>query len=325
MRLRTFNAPNTKKALALVKAELGPNAVILNIEQVGQSTKVIAALDREAILAQPIATAKNPLDLISQALDFHQVPRMLAERITRQAEHVLLENPHQALAAVLRLRFPMHPLSDKHPNRPIMLVGLPGAGKTATLAKLMTRAKLRKWESVAITCDLLKAGALEQLETYAKALEISAFNASNAINLKHALSQTPANAFVVIDTVGCNPLDAADINYLTDLANAVKAEMILVMAAGGCPVECAELAQLFAEAGASRLIPTRIDATRRYGGILAAADAGRLALAEFGTSPKIANGLDIIGTDQLAEWLLQTEGNNRSQRTTQRQAFGIRR
>ncbi|MBI2254274.1 MAG: GTP-binding protein [Proteobacteria bacterium] len=324
MRLRTFNAPSMKEAMAAVKAELGEDAVILNIEQIGQVVKITAALDRDAILAQPPAPALDPLEAIAQALDFHRVSAPLAERLTQQAAQVLLENPHQALAAALRLRFPSQPLTERRPARPIMLVGLPGAGKTATLAKLIARAKLSKWQSVAITCDVVKAGAVEQLGTYAKALQVPAFRAGDAATLKRAVAQAPADALVIIDTVGCNPLESDDLAHLTELAAAVKAEMVMVMAAGGCPVESGELGQLFAEAGASRLIPTRIDAARRYGGILAAAEAGRLAFAEFGVSPEIATGLDLVGADRLAEWLLQTPRGRELKQARPRQAFGTR-
>jgi len=324
MRLRTFNAPSMKEAMAMVKAELGADAVILNTEQVGQAVKITAALDRDAILAQQPEPALDPLDAIAQALDFHRVSAPLAERLTQQAAQVLLENPHQALAAALRLRFPAQPLTERRPARPIMLVGLPGAGKTATLAKLIARAKLRKWQSVAITCDVVKAGAVEQLGTYAKALQVPAFRAGDAATLKRAVAQAPADAFIIIDTVGCNPLEAGDLAHLSELAAAVKAEMVLVMAAGGCPVESGELGQLFAEAGANRLISTRIDAARRYGGILGAAEAGRLAFAEFGISPEIATGLDVVGADRLAEWLLQTPPNRDQKHDLPHRAFGIR-
>lgn len=332
MRLRTFNAPSIKEALALVKAELGPDAVILNTEQIGKAFKVTAALDREAILAQPRgaqangAQALDPLDAIAQALEFHRVPAALAERLTHQAATVLMENPHQALAAALRLRFPAQPLTERKPTRPIMLVGLPGAGKTATLAKLLARARLRDWPAIAITCDVVKAGAIEQLGTYTKALQVPAYRAKDAATLKRAVEQAPPGAFVIIDTVGCNPLDRSDLAHVSDLAETVKAEMVLVMAAGGCPVESGELGQLFAEAGAARLIPTRIDAARRYGGILAAAETGRLSLAEFGVSPEIATGLEIAGAERLADWLLQTvmAAPRSSARELPLQANGIR-
>ncbi|WP_374377235.1 GTP-binding protein [Dongia sp.] len=322
MRLRTFNAPNMKDAMALVKAELGPDAIILNVEQIGQAIKITAALDRDAILAPLPEPALDPLEAISQALEFHRVSPALADRLTQQAAQVLLENPQQALAAALRLRFPVQPLTDRLPTRPLMLVGMPGAGKTATLAKLVARAKLKQWPAIAITCDVVKAGAVEQLGTYTKALQIPAYRAGNPATLRKAVEQAPKGAFVIIDTVGCNPLNATDLSYLNELADAVKAEMVLVMAAGGCSVESAELGQLFAETGVNRLIPTRIDAARRYGGILGAAEAGRLSFAEFGVSPEIATGLDIVGADKIAAWLLETAPASTHLPRARRQANG---
>ena len=306
MRLRSFNAPTMQEAMALVKAELGPDAVILSTEAVGKAVKVTAALDRDAILANPTSDSDlEPLDAIAQALDFHRVPGVLADRLCQLAATYLLDSPVQALAGALRMRFPGQPLTERKPQRPVMLVGLPGAGKTSTLAKLLARAKMRDWPSIAITCDLLKAGAVEQLGTYAKALQVPAYRAKDADMLRRAVAQAPEGAFVVIDTVGSNPRESGDIARLIDLAASVQAEMVLVMAAGGCVVESAELAQLYAEAGAERLVPTRIDAARRLGGILTASEAGKLAFAEFGTSPEIAGGLEIIAAERLAGLILQ--------------------
>ena len=63
MRLRSFNAPTMQEAMALVKAELGPDAVILSTEAVGKAVKVTAALDRDAILANPTSDSDlEPLD-----------------------------------------------------------------------------------------------------------------------------------------------------------------------------------------------------------------------------------------------------------------------
>lgn len=332
MRLRSFSAPTMKEAMAAVKAELGPDAVILATEQIGQAVKVTAALDRDALLAAPAGGPMlDPLDAIAQALDFHRLPATLAERLAFSAEHFLLESPRQALAGALRQRFPNQPIAERKPMRPIMLVGLPGAGKTATLAKLLARAKIKDWPAVAITCDVVKAGAVEQLGTYTKALQVPAYRAKDADMLRRALAQAPADSLVVIDTVGSNPLDSGDLDHIQTLADSVKAEMVLVMAAGGCPIESGELAQLYADAGAQRLVPTRIDAARRLGGILAACEAGKFAFAEFGTSPEIASGLEYVTHERLADLLLRPIrgqepplSQSSASGTTPRPAFGTR-
>jgi flagellar biosynthesis protein FlhF len=307
MRLRTFSAANMSEAIRLVRDELGPDAVILNTETSGKQVKITAALDRAAILEPAPLLAVDPMDAIAGALDFHRVPELLTERLLTLAENFLLENPRQALGAALRSRFAYTPILQDRPERPIMLVGLPGAGKTATLAKLAAGARAAKWPVVAITCDLAKAGGVDQLATYAKAMGITAYQAKNAGALKRAVSAAPEDALVLIDTAGINPLKPDDMAALADLAAAAKAEPVLTMAAGGDVSESGEQGQLFSEIGCLRMIATRIDAARRYGALLACAEGGKLAFAEFGVSPEIANGLMFFGADALARLLMPQE------------------
>ena len=51
-------------------------------------------------------------------------------------------------------------------------------------------------------------------------------------------------------------------------------------------------------------LATRLDAARRFGGILAAADAGRLTLCEASMSQNISRGLSPINAVSLARLLL---------------------
>jgi flagellar biosynthesis protein FlhF len=307
MRLRTFSAASMSEAMRLVREGLGPDAVILSTETEGRLVKVTAALDRAAIIEPAPLPVDDPVETISAALDFHRVPAPLFDRLVSIATNFLLEDPRQALGAALRSRFVYSPILEKRPERPIMLVGLSGAGKTATLAKLAAGAKLQNWPVVAITCDLAKAGGIDQLAVYAKALEITAYQAKNAATLERAVAAAPEGALVLIDTAGTNPLHREELSVLSQFAAAAKAEPVAVLAAGGDVAESTEQGQLFSEIGCQRLIASRIDAVRRYGGILAAADAGQLALAEFGISPEIGTGLKFFGADALARLLMPQE------------------
>jgi len=304
MRLRTFTAANMSEAIRLVRDELGPDAVILNTETAGNTVKITAALDRAAMLEPAPMLAAEPMDAIAAALDFHGVPPLLADRLMTVAESFLLDNPRQALGAALRARFGFAPLQPKTTERPVMLVGLPGAGKTATLAKLAAAARAAKRAVTAITCDIGKAGAVDQLAVYAKAIGISAYQAKSATALRRAVTAASENALILIDTAGTNPLKAEDLAALAEMAQAAKAEPVLVLGAGGDVSESAEQGQLFAEIGCERMIAAKVDAARRYGGLLAAADNGKLSFAGSGVSPEIANGLEFTGADGLARLLM---------------------
>ncbi len=316
MRLRTFTAPSIGEAMRQVRTVLGEDAVILSTEQVGKQVKLIAAIEPAAPAAVP-ATPPIAGDEIETALAYHGVPKALAAGIITTAGR-LEGGPQQVLTAALRARFDFRPLNDRRPGKPVLLAGLPGAGKSATLAKLAARAKVNGWAVTAITCDLAKAGAIEQLATYAKALEIPAFRAKDAATLRRAVAKAEANGLVLIDTLGTNPLKAGDLAQLRELAEAAEAEIVLVMAAGGDVIESAEIAAAYAEAGAVRLVASKADVARRYGGILAAAEAGRLAFAGLGTSPEIASGLSTLRADQLCRLILPA-----SSRTESRAPAGV--
>ncbi|WP_119301907.1 flagellar biosynthesis protein FlhF [Dongia deserti] len=303
MRLRTFTAPSISEAMRQVRAALGEDAVILSTEQVGKQVKLTAAIESARSVAAT-ATAPAAGDDIETALHYHSVPRALADRLLATAGELEGGSPQQVLTAALRARFDFRPLTDHKPGRPILLAGLPGAGKSATLAKLAARAKVNGWAATAITCDLAKAGAIEQLATYARALEIPAYRAKDAATLRRAVAKTETSDLTLIDTLGTNPLKAGDLAQLREWAEAAGAEIVLVMAAGGDVIESAELAAAYAEAGATRLVATKVDVARRYGGILAAAEAGRLAFAGLGTSPEIASGLAALRADQLCRLIL---------------------
>ena len=306
MRLRTFTAPSIGEAMRQVREVLSADAVILSTEQIGKSIKLTASVE-PGVAAQTngAGPALPPSgDDIESALTYHGVPKALIDRLLAMAGDLEGASPHQALTAALRARFDFRPLIERKPAKPILFAGLPGAGKSATLAKLAARAKVNGWAATAITCDLAKAGAIEQLATYAKALEIPAYRAKDAATLQRAVAKADADGPILIDTLGTNPLKAADLAQLRALAEAASAEIILVMAAGGDPLESAELAAGYAEAGATRLVATKIDVARRYGGILGAAEAGRLAFAGLGTSPEIASGLGTLRADQLCRLIL---------------------
>jgi len=304
MRLRTFTATSIGDAMRQVRTALGDDAVILSTEQEGKQVKVTAAVETTTSPTAAAPVVAESADDLENALRYHGVPKALADRLLATAGDLEGGSPQQALTAALRAQFGFQPLTDRKPAKPILLAGLPGAGKSSTLAKLAARAKVNGWAATAITCDLAKAGAIEQLATYAKALQMPAYRAKDAATLRKAVAKADANGAILIDTLGTNPLKAGDLAQLRELAEAAGAEIVLVMAAGGDAVESAELAAGYAEAGATRLVATKVDVARRYGGILAAAEAGRLAFAGVGTSPEIASGLGTLRADQLCRLIL---------------------
>ncbi len=91
---------------------------------------------------------------------------------------------------------------------------------------------------------------------------------------------------------------------LQALVDSVHAVTAVVLPAGLDAGEAADLAAAHAGAGARLLVATRLDVTRRLGGVLAAAAAG-LALTEAGIGPSAADGLTKLTPEMLAYRLQQ--------------------
>ena len=286
MRLRLYRACAMAEAMARVRAELGEDALILATRPVAGGVEVTAALEPDD--PPPPLPQADPARLA--ALDFHGVPTPLNQAL----QHGDLET-----ALTRAVSFDTLPLGEK----PLLLVGPPGAGKTLTIARLATRLVMAGIAPMVITADGKRAGATEQLAAFTRLLGISLVVACHPLTLVRATLTRQHSAPVLIDTPGCDPFDAAQMQELTALAAAVGAAMVLVLPAGLDPAEAADHAAAYVASGAGMMVATRFDLARRLGGILAAAGRG-LALTEAGIGPGAADGLMPLTPAWLAARLL---------------------
>jgi flagellar biosynthesis protein FlhF len=332
MRLKTFTAASMPEAMRLVREALGPDAIIVSSQpgDRGKGVRVTAAIETPAEPAAPSrpAAGADTIARLTESLAGHGVPAALAERLLAGAAKAQARttDPVVSLAAALDTVFAFAPMAPPEPvrrgGRPLMLVGPPGVGKTVTVAKLAARAVLARKPVMLVTMDIERAGAVDQLAAFARILKVDLAQAADAAALARTVRDAGDRA-VMIDTAGTNPFDAADTAALAAAAESVHAEPVLLVAAGGDAAESAEIAEAFGTIGAGRLIATRVDLARRLGGLLSAAQAGRLAFAEAGATPQIANGLRPINPVALARLLLPWAARGSSDlphRTSSKQA-----
>ena len=304
MRLRTFTAATMSEAMALVRARLGPEAVIVSTDE-GEdgATRVTAAveqLDRPAPGVEP-----DVIDLLNEALSGHGLAPLLVEKILCAALPFETDEPLLALASAFATFFTFAPIEGgAGARRPLLLVGPPGAGKTVSIAKLATRAVMAGRPGRLATADTVRAGGIEQLEAFARLLKLQLFRAESAQRLAPLASSVEPGELLLIDSPGINPFSAGDRRELSQLIAVSGAEPVLVMPAGGDSVDTAEMGRIFRDLGASRMIVTRLDMVQRLGSIIACAEALRFALAEAGTSPDIAKGLAAFNPVVLARLIL---------------------
>lgn len=309
MRLKSFNAKSLPEAMRLVRDALGPDAVILSTQagEDGSGVRVTAALEDSALeeLHFESAPARSvDLDTIAEALSYHRIPAGLFDRLVAVATTLEAEDNAMALAGALDAELAFGTLPAPLEPRPVMLVGPPGAGKSASGAKLCARARLAGRSCAIITMDSEKSGGLAQAQAFAGALEAELLQAETPEALGDAVAACGGERFVVIDTAGANPFDEADLNRLEQAGKAARAVPILVLPAGGDAAESAETATAFAGTGARAIIATRLDTSRRLGGLVSAMAASKLALLAAGASPHISDALRPITPVALARMFL---------------------
>lgn len=313
MRLKSFTAPTMTEAMELVRQELGDDAIIVSTQRAAGSkgvriTAALESVDADLAVASMLEQATGGSEVseaVRKALADHGVPQRLSDRLVNAAQTSGLTQPPLACAAALEAGFTFAHLPEHGAPRPFMLVGPNGSGKSIATAKLAARSVLKQRQVGVVTCDNIRAGAVEQLAAFTSILEIDLVRARGPESLARAVeSMNGLFDLVVIDSPGLNPFKQSDMDYLQALIEAADVEPILVMAAGSDPEEAAEIGEAFATIGATRLFASRLDTTRRLGAILAAAEAGQMAFCDVSASPHVASGISPISAIALARLIM---------------------
>jgi flagellar biosynthesis protein FlhF len=191
------------------------------------------------------------------------------------------------------------------------LCGPPGAGKTATAAKIAAHARLSGRAVHLIAADAAGAGAVARLETFASHLSAEIFVAENASTLEKRVADSISQAaLAIVDTAGFDPRHAKSRTAFSALARIENLQTLAVMSATGDAEETTEMARALVTLGATRMVVTCLDLARRAGALLAAATQGA-PLAHVSRSPFVAGGLETLTPLSLARLLIETERADR--------------
>jgi flagellar biosynthesis protein FlhF len=308
MRLKSFHGSNLTEAMRQVKEALGEDAIIVSTrDEEGGGVRVTAAID-EAPPPPPLtipASAKSAppmpavpihddgsaaLETIAEALMRHHVPQSIAERLMATATQFANDDPILSLGAAFDTHFQFQPITDEKSDKPLILVGPPGAGKTLCIAKFATRATLAKRPVTVISTDTERAGGMEQLAAFTRLLKLNLVEIEDAHALRDMIGMQKG-AHILVDTPACNPFNEQERKNLQALIAATGTEATLVLPAGTDINEAIYLANEFHAIGATRLLVTRVEMARHLGSTLAMASETHMPLANFSMSHKVVEPL----------------------------------
>jgi len=348
MRLKTFNGKSMQAVMTQVRETLGAEAIIVSVEQAGKGyVRVTAAVDPQLAPAQEPETPqprpspaaeeerggqeRRPGDSagageaeagfdaaeLKAAVSHHGLPGELAQRIVETAGNFDAASLSDALAQALESLIGFSPLALEA-GRPILFIGPPGAGKTVATAKLAAEALVNERAVRLISTDTVKSAGVDQLKHYAGLMGLSVTEAGDEDGLARIREETAGADLTVIDSCGLNPFVMDELEHAVRLIKACEAEPVLVLPAGLDSLEAADAAEIAARMGARRLVATRLDAARRYAGILTAARGGRLALAGLSRSPYLADPLETPTAMALARLLASLPTQKVTERVKER-------
>jgi len=157
----------------------------------------------------------------------------------------------------------------------IMMVGLQGAGKTTTSAKLAVKLKGTGATPLLAACDVYRPAAVEQLKINGEKSGIPVFSMGTGNNpadiAKAALSHAKENknSVLIIDTAGRLQIDEKMMQELSDVKSAVPVDWTILVADAMTGQEAVNVADAFSKkVGIDGVIITKLDGDTRGGAAL---------------------------------------------------------
>jgi len=276
---QTVRAHGYEAALAAVRRDLGPEAIILGTREIAGTREVEI---RARVGGEPSA---QDVGLIERRLVRAGVPTTAAETLTR---------------AIVKANGAVPPSL-----RPT------GVGKTTTIAKLAANASLVDGRNVGLVClDQYRIGGAEQLRKYAELIGIPMELADDAPGMDRALRRLAACDLVLVDTAGRSPRDTTALQRLGQMLRGAR-EAIEVHLAFGAQVQDRELAAMLdvhvAALQPHRLLATKLDEALHHGSLVAAQVHAGIPYGYFTTGQRVPEDLEVASARRVAGLLCGEE------------------
>jgi signal recognition particle protein len=167
------------------------------------------------------------------------------------------------------------PLNLEKPAR-ILVVGLNGAGKTTSSAKLARWLKTQGRTPNLIACDLLRPAAIDQLATLGRQVNVNVFTPDPSekdvvVVAKKALAwaQEVGGNVQIFDTAGRQEIDEPLVQELKRLKEFLQPQEVLLVCDAATGQQAVSVAEHFHEAlGLTGIILTKLDGDARGGAAL---------------------------------------------------------
>jgi flagellar biosynthesis protein FlhF len=191
-------------------------------------------------------------------------------------------------------------------GRKVMLIGPTGVGKTTTIAKLTAIQALQEQRKVLLlTSDTYRIAAVDQLQTYAKILDVPIeviYEVENFVNIsgKYADSE-----LILLDTAGRGQKDRKNLDTCEILYDAFKPDAVhLVLAANMKYRDMRNIIERMAVVPISHVIFTKIDETVSYGALFNVMKLMNRPLSFLTTGQNVPKDIEVASGERFVDLLL---------------------
>lgn len=203
------------------------------------------------------------------------------------------------------------PLAETRPGPTVlMLVGLQGAGKTTTAAKLALALRKKHKSPLLVAADIQRPAAITQLETLGKQLQIPVYSEGTQsrppVIARNALDMARKNNYnvVIIDTAGRLQIDELLMAELEEIKAAVNPAETLLIVDAMIGQESVRVAEEFnRRVPLTGFIMTKIDGDARGGAALSIRQVTGVPIKFLGAGEK-TDALEPFYPDRLASRIL---------------------
>lgn len=192
----------------------------------------------------------------------------------------------------------------------IMMMGLQGAGKTTTTAKLAGKFKLKGKKPLLVACDVYRPAAIKQLQINGEKQGVEVFsmgdNQKPANIAKAALEHAGKNGnnVIILDTAGRLHIDEEMMEELQGIKNTVEVHQSILVVDAMTGQDAVNVAENFNEKiGIDGVIVTKLDGDTRGGAALSIKAVTGCPILYVGMGEKLSD-LEQFYPDRMASRIL---------------------
>jgi flagellar biosynthesis protein FlhF len=343
MKIRRFTGATMAEALKVVKAALGPEAVILDTAAGERGVVVTAAVDdddgadvvsepargpdrgraagdrADALLVHEVRTLVSTVRELVEAQCTVELPgadvdlvrlrrRLVAQGVDPTIATALVRATAARLEAGGSVDVALAGTLDTAaaPERRVrVLVGAPGDGKTTTAVKLAVQARREGRRVALVGADTYRVGAAAELETYGRAIGVPVARVRDAGGLTRVLARLTEADLVLVDTAGAGPGQGSALKELRVLAEAAgpDAGCILIASAATAGHVVEQAWEAFAPLGPEACVLTKCDVAAGAA-VLGLMWRRGLPVSHVAAGRNVSGDLEVATPDRLARCLL---------------------